>query len=65
MGISEELLYSQKHLIKKQCDSELVELTVDNVARAEAIIQIDSAYQKAADPLAIPIRYPRKKTDEY
>lgn len=65
MGISEELLCSQKYLIKKQGESELVELTVDNVARAEAMIQIDSAYQKAADPLAVPIRYPRKKTDEY
>ncbi len=65
MGISEELLCSQKYLIKKQGDSELVELTVDNVARAEAMIQIDSAYQKSSDPLSAPIRYPRKKTDEY
>ena len=65
MGISEELLCSQKHLIKKQGDSELVELTVDNVARAEAMIQIDSAYQKAADYRAAPITYPRKKTDEF
>ena len=65
MGISEELLCSQKYLIKKQGDSELVELTVDNVARAEAMIQIDSAYQKAADYRAAPITYPRKKTDEF
>ena len=68
MSISEELLLSKEYLISKVVNHnglELVELTIDNVARIEAMIQNDSVYQKSADPLAVPIRYSRKKTNEY
>lgn len=68
MGISEELELSNKYMISRKINQDglkLVDLTVDNVARIEAIILNDSTYKKAADPHSAPVQYPRKQTDEY
>ncbi len=68
MSIKKELDLSKKYLISKTYTSEgleIVDLTLDNVARIEAMIQNDSDYKKTANPESKPEKYPRKKTDEY
>jgi len=67
MSIKEELEKSKEYLIKtvEQNGERIVELTPDNVARVEAMIQNDSAYIRAFDKEARPKRYPRKQTKEF
>ncbi len=67
MGIREELEKSKEYMIKtvELNGVTIVELTMDNVARAEAMIQNDSAYIKAFNKQAGPERYPRKQTEEF
>ena len=67
MSLKEELEKSKEYLIKtvEQNGERIVELTPDNVARVEAMIQNDSAYIRAFDKEARPERYPRKQIKEF
>ena len=66
--ITRELELSKKYLITTEICSNgiaIAQLTIDNVARAEAMFQTDSSYKKAGDKNAKPISYSRKQTDEF
>lgn len=67
MSIRDESEKSKEYIIKtvEYNGEKLVELTLDNVARVEAMIQNDSAYIRAFDKNARPERYPRKQTEEF
>ncbi len=55
MAIQDELKKSEDYKIRKVSkDSELAEITQDNVARVEAMISIDSDYRKSGNPNAKP-----------
>lgn len=57
--IEKELKLANQKLLKPIKGTSLVELSLDNVAIVEAMIQNDSAYLKSADKKAIP-RYNKK-----
>lgn len=67
MSIKEELEKSEKYMLKTVDlnGEKIVKLTLDNVARVEAMIQNDSAYIRAFDKNAKPENYPRKQTKEF
>ena len=67
MSIKEESERSKAYMIKTidLNGEKIVELTLDNVARVEAMIQNDSAYIRAFDKNAGPKRYPKKQTEEF
>ena len=67
MIIKEESERAKEYMIKtvEQNGEKIVELTPDNVARVEAMIQNDSAYIRAFDKQAGPEGYPRKQTEEF
>lgn len=57
--IEKELKLANQKLLKPIKGTSLVELSLDNVAIVEAMIQNDSAYLKSADKKAIP-RYNKR-----
>ena len=67
MSIKEELDKSIDYMLETtELDGEtIVKLTRENVAKVEAMIRNDSAYYKAFDKDAKPIKFPRKKPEEY
>lgn len=66
-GIKEKSEKSKQYMLKtvEQHGEKIVDLTSDNVARVEAMIQNDSAYIRAFDKHAGPERYQRKQTEEF
>src|SRR5574344_1604533 len=61
MGIRDEFESSKKHMLttdvsNKDTKITLVDLTLDNVAKVEAMIRNDSSYIKSFDVNAVPIK---------
>ena len=66
--ITQEFELAKKYLIKTEIGTNgisIAQLTIDNVARTEAMFQTDSSYKKTVDKNAKPIKYPKKQTDEF